>query len=149
MKNFAVLALIALGLIFNVSYLNAAEKQSMNDAQMKAEMAAIVKALDMYAGAAIKGSSKVAEPAFAPLATMSFTENGKLVTVPIKALYEYFDKTGPHPASYEITSAKIEGDVATVSIDSKFGDTKFNDMFTLVKDGNDWKIVSKVYHIVK
>ncbi len=32
-----------------------------------------------------------------------------------------------------------------VSIDSKFGDAEFTDIFTLVKDG-DWKIVSMVYH---
>lgn len=42
---------------------------------------------------------------------------------------------------------KVAGDVAVVSIDSRFGDTSFDDMFTLVKDGDDWKIVSKVYHI--
>lgn len=33
-----------------------------------------------------------------------------------------------------------------VRIESKFGEAQFSDMFTLVKDGADWKIVSKVYH---
>lgn len=133
---------IVLGACLGVSGANAGDKEKMAD-----DLAGITKALNMYVDAAVKGDSKVAEPAFAPAATMSYTENGKLVTVPIKELYAYFDKTGPHPASYEITSSRIAGDVATVSIDSKFGDTRFDDMFTLVKDGNDWKIVSKVYHI--
>lgn len=111
------------------------------------EMEGITKALNLYIDAAIKGDSKVAQPAFAPLATMSYAENGKLVTVPISELFAYYDKTGPHQATYEVTSAKIAGDVAIVSIDSKFGNTSFDDMFTLVKDGDNWKIVSKVYHI--
>lgn len=33
-----------------------------------------------------------------------------------------------------------------VAIDSQFGEAKYTDMFALVKDGDDWKIVSKVYH---
>ena len=33
-----------------------------------------------------------------------------------------------------------------VTIDSQFGDVRFTDMFTLVKDNLGWKIVSKVYH---
>lgn len=111
------------------------------------EIAGIRKALDLYCEASVKGDSKIAEPAFAPTATMSYAENGKLVSVPIKALFDYYDQTGPQPASYEITSCNVAADVAIVSIDSKFGETRFADMFTLVKDGNDWKIISKVYHV--
>lgn len=111
------------------------------------EIAGIRKALDLYCEASVKGDSKIAEHAFAPTATMSYAENGKLVSVPIKALFDYYDQTGPQPASYEISSCNVADDVAIVSIDSKFGETRFADMFTLVKDGNDWKIISKVYHV--
>ena len=111
------------------------------------EIAGIRKALDLYCEASVKGDRKIAEPAFAPTATMSYAENGKLVSVPIKALFDYYDQTGPQPASYEIASCNVAADVAIVSIDSKFGETRFADMFTLVKDGNDWKIISKVYHV--
>lgn len=110
------------------------------------EIAGIRKALDLYCEASVKGNSKIAEPAFAPTATMSYAENDQLVSVPIKALFDYYDQTGPQPSSYEITSCNVATDVAIVSIDSKFGETCFADMFTLVKDGNDWKIISKVYH---
>ena len=112
-----------------------------------AEIAGIRKALDLYCEASVKGNSKIAEPAFAPTATMSYADDGKLVSVPIKALFDYYDQTGPQPASYEITSCNVATDVAIVSIDSKFGETSFADMFTLVKDGNDWKIISKIYHV--
>lgn len=111
------------------------------------EIAGIRKALDLYCEASVKGDSKIAEPAFASTATMSYAENGKLVSVPIKALFDYYDQTGSQPASYEITLCNVATDVAIVSIDSKFGETSFADMFTLVKDGNDWKIISKVYHV--
>lgn len=111
------------------------------------EIAGIRKVLDLYCEASLKGDSNLAEPAFAPTATMSYADEGQLVSVPIKALFDYYDQTGPQPASYEITSCNVATDVAIVSIDSKFGETSFADMFTLVKDGNDWKIISKVYHV--
>lgn len=111
------------------------------------ELAGIQKALDAYIEAAVKGDSKLARQAFAETATISHVENDSLMSGPIQELYDYYDHTGPHHAEYEITAAQIAENVAIVSIDSKFGDTSFDDMFTLVKDGNDWKIVSKVFHV--
>lgn len=113
------------------------------------EIAGIRKALDRYCEASVQGDSKIAKTAFASTATMSYVENGKLVSVPIQALFDYYDRTGSQPASYEITSCNVVIDVAIVSIDSKFGETRFADMFTLVKDGDDWKIISKIYHVKK
>ena len=63
------------------------------------EVVGIRKALDLYCEASVKGDSKIAEPAFSSTATMSYAENGKLVSVPIKALFDYYDQTGPQPAS--------------------------------------------------
>lgn len=111
------------------------------------QIAGIRKALDLYAEAAIKGDSKIAEPAFAKTATMSFVQNDTLVSVPIQALFDYYNNECPQPASYEIAVCDVADDAAIVKIDSKFGDTEFADMFTMVKDGDDWKIVSKIYHV--
>lgn len=47
---------------------------------------------------------------------------------------------------YKIVKCEEAEDVAMVTIDSQFGDVRFTDMFTLVKDNLGWKIVSKVYH---
>lgn len=110
------------------------------------ERAGIEKALNFYTEAAMKGDSKIAMQGFAPAATMSYVEGDSLVTVPIQALYDYYDKTGPHNATYEISACSVADDVAMVRIESKFGETEFSDMFTLVKNGTDWRIVSKVYH---
>lgn len=112
-----------------------------------AELAGIRKALDLYVESAIKGDSKIAEPAFAKTATMSFAQNDTLVSVPIQALFDYYNTECPQAANYEISVCDVADDAAIVRIDSQFGETKFADMFTLVKDGADWKIVSKIYHV--
>ena len=111
------------------------------------EEAGIRKALDAYIEAAVKGDSNIAKPVFSDLATISYSENDSLVSSPIQALFDYYDHTGPHNAEYKITTLEVAGNVAIVRIDSKFGDVSFDDMFSLVKDGNDWKIVSKVYNV--
>ncbi len=111
------------------------------------QLSGIRKALDLYVEAAVKGDSKIAEPAFAKTATMSFVQNDTLVSVPIQALFDYYNTDCPQAASYSISVCDVADDAAIVKIDSKFGDTEFADMFTLVKDGADWKIVSKIYHV--
>lgn len=109
------------------------EYKAVEEAAMKLELSGIRKALDLYVEAAVKGNSEVALPAFAKTATMSHAENGKLISVPIQALFDYYDHTGPHPAFYEITACHVSTDVAVVCIDSKFGESRFDDMFTLVR----------------
>ena len=111
------------------------------------ELTGIAKALGFYTEAAVKGDSKIAMPGFFPIATMSYVDGDSNVTLPIQPIYDYYATIGPYTASYEISSYSIAGDVAMVRIESKFGDTEFSDMFTMVKDGLDWKIVSKVYHV--
>ena len=88
--------------------------------------------------------------AFAQWATMSWNENGKLTTVPIQTLFSGLDTTGPEEVIYTVKNVTISPTVATVSIESSFSKLgKFNDMFTLVKDESGWKIVSKVYDVIK
>lgn len=152
--------LIALGMIATMAFTSCSSKdshQSTDTLPMEQttnsifatpqELEGIKKALDAYVEAALKGDSNIAKPAFAETATISYNENDSLVSGPIQALFDYYDQTGPHHAEYEITAAQVAENVAIVSIDSKFGDVGFDDMFTLVKDGNDWKIVSKIYHV--
>ena len=108
----------------------------------------INKALEAYINAAVKGDSKIAEQVFTDNATISHIENDSLVSLPIQALYDYYNSdVCPQPASYTITACNVSDDVAIVAIDSDFGGTKFDDMFSMVKDGKDWKIVSKIFHV--
>ena len=108
----------------------------------------IVATVDLYIEGGRKGDSKITRKAFAPNATMSWSEKGKSVTVPIQALYDYVDKSGAQTVTRgEIKVGAQTATTAIVSVDTQFGAVKFTDMFALVRDGDDWKIVAKVYHV--
>ncbi len=120
-------------------------KNNQNMQVTDEQKAGILQAIDLYIEAGNKGNSKTAKEAFATTATVSWAENGELKSFPVQGLFDFFDQ-GALESSYELTSVNVAEDVATVRIESQFGTAKFADMFALVKDGNKWKIVSKVYH---
>jgi len=105
----------------------------------------ILKTLELYAEGARQHKSAMTAQAFAPEATMSWSDNGHLKSVPIKELYDIIDKKGPFKVTYEVTSIDIAGSVALVRIESQFNENRYTDMFSMVKDGSSWKILSKVY----
>ena len=107
----------------------------------------IAAAVGFYIEGGRKGDSKITRKAFAPNATMSWSDKGKLVTVPIQALYDYVDKSGAQTVTRgEIKVVSSTPTTALVAVDTQFGAVKFTDMFALVRDGETWKIVAKIYH---
>lgn len=110
---------------------------------------AILKPIDLYVEAGRKGDGNIAKPAFLSTATMSWSENGALKSVPVQTLFDGFSAAEPMAANYKLTTLDVEGDAAIVRIESQFGPDKYADMFTLVKDGSDWKIISKIYQVIK
>ncbi len=115
----------------------------------KEQREGILTVVDLYVEAGRKGDGNIAKPAFASTATMSWSEDGVLKSVPIQLLIDGFSAGKPMEASYELTKLEVEGNAAIVRIESQFGLNKFADMFTLVKDGSNWKIISKIYQIKK
>ncbi len=113
------------------------------------KVAAILKAVELYAEAGRKASREIGQQAFTEAATMSWVENGKIMTVPITALYDALEQTGAEEVTYEVVDVNIAGNVAFVRIDSWFSKlASFNDMFTLAQQENgEWKIVSKIYSV--
>lgn len=111
------------------------------------EMAALMRPVELYIESGRKGSSEDARNAFAPLATMSHIEGDSLITLPIQALYDYYEQTGKQECSYELAACSVAGDVAMVRIESEFGDARFTDIFSLLKQGEEWKIVSKIFTV--
>lgn len=109
----------------------------------------ILKAIDLYVEAGRKGDGSIAKPAFASTATMSWSEDGILKSVPIQVLFDGFSAAEPMESNYKLTTLDVEGDAAIVRIQSQFGPNKYADMFTLVKDGSNWKIISKIYQVTK
>lgn len=163
MRKIFISIITVLGIAFTVASCSNNEKATNNDNNNSTtestmeklkfdnaspeQISGIRKALDAYIEAAVKGDSKIAEPVFTDNATISHIENDSLISLPIKALFDYYNNDCPQPASYEITVCNVSDDVAIVAIDSDFGGTKFDDMFSMVKDGNEWKIVSKIFHV--
>ena len=113
------------------------------------KVAAILKAVELYAEAGRQASREIGQQAFTEAATMSWVENGKITTVPITALYDALEQTGGEEVTYGVTDINIAGNVAFVRIDSWFSKlASFNDMFTLAQQENgEWKIVSKIYSV--
>ena len=92
----------------------------------------VLKAIDLYIEGGKNPAGGAGKKAFAQWATMSYNENGKLVTVPIQSLYSIMDSIGPEEVSYTLKNITISPTVATVSIESSFSKIgKFNDMFKL------------------
>ena len=119
----------------------------MSNEQIKKE---VLKAIELYIEGGKNPASGAGKKAFAQWATMSYNENGKLVTVPIQTLFSIMDSIGPEEVTYSLKNISVSPTAATVSIESNFSKIgKFNDMFTLVKDESGWKIVSKVYDVIK
>ena len=111
------------------------------------KVAAILKAVELYAEAGRKGSREIGQQAFTEQATMSWVENGKITTVPIPALYDGLEQTGEEEVTYEVEDVTVAGDVAYVRISSTFSKLgSYDDMFTLAEQDGEWKIVSKIYH---
>ena len=90
-------------------------------------------------------NGNITAQAFTDNATMSWAENGKLVSVPIQVLYDFVNNSQAAPVSYEILSLSVQEDIAVANLKTQFGDAKYYDMFSFVKDGDEWKIVSKIY----
>ena len=112
------------------------------------KVAAILKAVELYAEAGRKASREIGQQAFTEQATMSWVENGKITTVSITALYDALEQTGEEEVTYEVVDVNIAGNVAFVRIDSWFSkQASFNDMFTLAEQDGQWKIVSKIYSV--
>jgi hypothetical protein len=108
----------------------------------------ILEAIERYAEAGRKASRAIGESAFTPDATMSWVDGGKIVTVPIAALYDVLEKTGEEEVSYTVEQVSLAGDVAFVRIASTFGKlASFHDLFTLARGADGWRIASKIYSV--
>jgi len=125
---------------------NQPDKQ-VNPVTSDPESANIEKTIELYIEGSRQGNSSISAQAFAEGATLSGIHEGKFMLVPIQVLYDLVDNNGAQEVTYKIESCSIEKDVAIVRLDAQFGTHKYTDMFTMVKDADQWKIVSKVFHL--
>ncbi len=124
------------------------DKNKVTMEKNNSKVAAILKAVELYAEAGRKASRGIGQQAFTEQATMSWVENGKITTVPITTLFDVLEQTGEEEVTYTVEDVTVAGNVAFVRISSSFSKlTTFNDMFTLAEQNGEWKIVSKIYSV--
>jgi len=143
--------------MFAVSSANAAENKpqpnlnerinTMNETSVK-DFEAVKKALNNYLEAGRKGDSKILQPSAYKDAIMYSAPNGKVEGGSIKALFDYLDGNPAAPElEADITAVDIAGNIAYAKVESNnWHGARYTDMFLLVKDGNEWKILTKVFH---
>lgn len=108
----------------------------------------IRKVLDLYLEAGRQGDASIMKPAFHEDATMFWSQNGELTGGGIQTLYDRTDARDPSPEmTYEIAALDITESTAIVRVELyNWGGNRFSDQFALIKTGEGWKIMHKVFH---
>lgn len=104
--------------------------------------------LNLYIEAGKQAKSSIMKNAFHSQAVMYGHIDGKLVGGPIQNLFDIIDN-GPAAKNLkaEITKIEVVGKIAQAQVESRdWNGADYTDMFQLVKDGTEWKILVKEYH---
>lgn len=109
---------------------------------------AIRKVMEQYAESAREGKSSIMQKVFDKNAIMYSQSEGKISGGPIQALFDGIDSRPPSKdVEVEITSIQVYETIANARVESRnWGGASYSDMFLLIKDGQDWKIITKIYH---
>ncbi|MCY1267060.1 putative lumazine-binding protein [compost metagenome] len=112
------------------------------------EYQAIQKTLGLYIEGGRQGKSAIMKPAFHANALMYGGSGESIEGGSIKNLFEYID--GHPPATglnAQITKIEVQNQLAFARIESdNWNGARFSDMFLLVKENGNWKILTKVFH---
>jgi len=110
---------------------------------------AIVATLQHYIEGARSGSGARMKPAFHADATIFGHIGADLFGGGIQKLFGWTDENGP-AADIRVRIAEIDiaGSVATARLEiENWTGHRFTDLFTLLKTGEQWQIVNKVFHL--
>lgn len=109
---------------------------------------AVKRALNNYLEAGRKGESKILRPSTYKDAIMYGVSEGKVSGGSIESLFEYIDNNAAATQlEAEITAVDIVGNIAYAKVESNnWHGVRYTDMFLLVKEDGNWKILTKVFH---
>lgn len=112
------------------------------------EYEAIRQTVNLYIQAGLKGKSSIMKPAFHSDAIMYGHTGGQLPGGPIQSLFDIIDANPPaKDLKGEITAIEIVEKIAYVRVESEnWNGARYSDMFLLLKDGKDWKILTKIFY---
>lgn len=110
---------------------------------------AIARTIQTYVDGGKSGKSDVMKPAFHDGATIYGYIGPDLFGGPIQSLFDWNDGNGPAAElKSNVTNIDIQGTIATARVElDNWSGHKFTDMFTLLKTGGEWKIISKVFYL--
>lgn len=109
---------------------------------------AVKNTINKYLEAGKKGKSEIMKPVFHQDAIMYNADKGEINGGSIKALFDYIDNNPAAPEiEAEITSVDIAGNIAYARVESNnWHGARFSDMFLLLKDSGEWKILTKIFY---
>lgn len=118
-------------------------------ATLDADRRAIAAVLNQYRAGAVSGRIADLEDAFHTDAIIHGYVGPDLFAGPIANFYAWHESNGPAPGlAMTIADIDIEGTIATARIEiTNWTGHRFTDMFTLLKVGDEWKIISKVFYL--
>jgi hypothetical protein len=110
---------------------------------------AIAEAVQHYIDGARSGRGDDMKPAFHKDATIFGYAGADLFGGPIQLLFDWSDQSGPATElQARIASIDLAKTVATVRLElTNLNGARYTDMFTLLKVDDEWKIMSKVFHL--
>jgi hypothetical protein len=110
---------------------------------------AIAGTIQKYIDGGKSGRSDDMKPAFHADATIHGYLGPDLIAGPIQVLFDWIDENEPASGlQSRIASIDLVATVATVRLElDDWGGHRFTDMFTLLKLGSEWKIISKVFYL--
>ena len=110
---------------------------------------AIARTIQTYVDGGKSGKSDVMKPAFHDGATIYGYIGPDLFGGPIQSLFDWNDGNGPAAElKSNVTNIDIQGTIATARVElDNWSGHRFTDMFTLLKTGGEWKIISKVFYL--
>lgn len=127
----------------------AGEPKPENIGKASAEYVGIARAVEYYFEAGRKGDSSYMKKVFLPEANIYYTRDGRVAGGSIQNLYDMVEgKPSPTEIVYSIAGIDVAGSIATVRLEiADWAGRTYTDMFTMIKDGDDWKIASKVSRV--
>lgn len=141
MKKFAVLSAVAIALGFLAISFNAATAQS--------DSAAARVPLENYIQGHATGNGDFMRKAFHPEAKVMAFRDGKLTNLTAEEFASRFNgKPAPDEAQRKrrIESVEITGNAGFGKIVLEYPTVTFTDYMSLLKVGDEWKIVNKVFY---
>lgn len=137
-----ILTLLMIILSFNVL----AETSITGDAT---QVKAVEKAVNYYLEGSKLGDPAVVAKAFHADAKIQGVSKGKHNVYELQKFLSFFDPNKPGKHTTSIVSMDIENSAASVRAEWDMGTWKYVDYLSLLKFGDEWKIVNKIYTVVQ